>query len=101
MPDCCWDRSRLGRWRPPRTCLGAWRCSRSRQPQCRPWRRGFVTGPDSELRFFECTNKGLTEQCAPVLVKGRRRLSISDRRQTKIAFELGSGLDRLPLDEEE
>jgi hypothetical protein len=42
-----------------------------------------------------------TEQCAPVLVKVRRRLTTSDRWQTKIAFQLGSCLDRLPLDEEE
>jgi hypothetical protein len=42
-----------------------------------------------------------TEQCAPVPVRVRRRLTTSDRRQTKIAFQLGSCLDRLPLDEEE
>jgi hypothetical protein len=42
-----------------------------------------------------------TEKCAPVLVKVRRGLTTSDPRQTKIAFQLGSGLDRFPLDEEE
>src|SRR3981081_2124992 len=38
-----------------------------------------------------------TEQCAPALVKVRRRLTTSDWRQTKIAFQLGSCLDRLLL----
>lgn len=38
-----------------------------------------------------------TEQCTPVLVKVRRKLTTSDRRQAKLEFQLDSCLDRLPL----
>jgi hypothetical protein len=54
---------------------------------------------DGVLFGLEDLVASATEQCAPVLVKVRRRLTTSDRRETKIALQLGSCLDRLPHNE--
>jgi hypothetical protein len=48
----------------------------------------FLSVPDDKLR-------------APVPVEVRHGLTTSDRRPAKIEFQLGSCLDRLPLEEEE
>jgi hypothetical protein len=84
-----------------RRCFTPLRHKDSRSIVVRTFAREFRHRFPRQAPTLEDLVASATEQCAPVLVKVRRRLTTSDRRQTTIAFQLGSCLDRLPLDEEE